>query len=61
LFRHPSRERRNNGGKLEKFVDLKFPGQYLLVLLIKLSWSQGKTFGSKDGKVTGSGLFAVAL
>jgi hypothetical protein len=61
LFRHPSRERRKNGGGLEKFVALKVLGHCLLVLLIKLRSSQGKTFRSKDGKVTGSGLFAVGL
>ena len=37
------------------------PGHCVLVLVIKLSSSQGKTFGSKDSNVTGSGLFAVGL
>lgn len=43
------------------FVALEVPGQCLLVLLIKLRSSQGETFGSKDGEVKGSGLFAVGL
>jgi hypothetical protein len=46
---------------LEKIFALMFPGHCVLVLVIKLGSSQGKMFGSKDGKVTGSGLFALGL
>jgi hypothetical protein len=55
------REEKTKGGGVEKFLDLKVPGHCPLVLLLKLGSSQGKKFENKDGKVTGSGLFAVGL
>ena len=39
---------------------LKVPRQWPFVLLLKEGWTQGKMSGSKEGKVTGSGLLEHA-
>jgi hypothetical protein len=46
----------DGGGETVIFPALTFPSQFLLVLLINVSCSGGKTLGSLDGKVLGSGL-----
>lgn len=38
---------------IESFRALKFPRHYLLVLLVKVGWREGKTLGSAEGKAMG--------
>jgi hypothetical protein len=37
---------------------LKIPRQCLLVVLVKIAWTEGKALGIEEGKVIGSGLFS---
>jgi hypothetical protein len=38
------------GGNTAKFTAMKVPRQCPLVLLVKLGWGGGKTFGSEEGR-----------
>ena len=42
-----------------KFTFLKIPRQCPLVLLLKVSWKQGKALRSEEGSVKGGGLLGV--
>jgi len=48
-----------SGGGDRKFVILKAPGQYPLVLLVKIGWKQSRTMGSEERSALGSGILGV--